>query len=459
MFKSISYLLLGLGLAGVLVLYSTSSNQAIAAVTGNNIAVNMNISNTAIAVDGGNQTGRISEDGNVVVWKSTSNDIVVNDNSHHSAKNLFIKNIKSGVTKAVDVDINGNISNGISHFDSFQISRTGRYVAFTTSLPNMVASPATNGYEHIYLRDTQLNTTQMVDVTPSGTAANYVANSIPEDSAVPASVSDDGRFVVFNTNARNLLTSGNPTGSVSTQSYIRDMWTGEIRYSVAGMNGERPNGSTVSVRTSCDGMIGVFTSNSTNLTPEDNGKSNVYVVDYRQGYRVTNVTSHANQGATGSTISCNGRYITMQSSSTNLMAESTTSAHGQLYRYDRLTGEYELITKSTSGYVGTTKMSYRSVVSDDGKVFFISQDQNLVTPAAIYTIEWYLRDPEAGTTEVVPVNSNGIERGTGTTSTEGMYTGAISANGKYVIYTSFATDLVPGIGSTHSKKIVRSELN
>jgi hypothetical protein len=77
------------------------------------------------------------------------------------------------------------------------LSQGGRYVAFQSAATNLVAGD-TNGRNDVFVRDTVAGTTERVSVASGGTQANGA-------SAAPA-ISDDGRFVAFETDASNLVT-------------------------------------------------------------------------------------------------------------------------------------------------------------------------------------------------------------------------------------------------------------
>ena len=426
-----------------------------ALLPGLNTLVNYNSTNSAVSASSGNTKAHISEDGKTVVWLSSSRDIVSGDTS--IGQQLYMRNLQSGVTSIVSADYNGAAAGAQ---DTFAISRTARYIAFTSTNLNVVSTHTLTALNrnHLYLRDTVLGTTTMVDQSSLGVPANLPDGGMSS----PVSVSDDGRFIVFNSQATNLLSSNNPT-TMGTYAYVKDRHTGQVINPTTSSAGVRANAVAGASSTSCDGSLIVFGSNATNLTPQDNGRVNTYLVDLRNGYAITNLTSSANQSTSVISMSCNGRYILVSSKATNLTADQVSGTNAHYFRYDRLLGTYELIDKSTTGYIPSTQQpsSYGAtrLVSDDGKVVFFSSDRNLVTPMASSTyLEIYLRDPEAGTTSIVPVNASGVEKGLANGTTEVTQTLEITASGNGVLYLSFATDLVPGVGSGADKKLILSKI-
>ena len=90
----------------------------------------------------------------------------------------------------VSVDSAGNQANDSSVNPS--ISADGRFVAFESNASNIVPGD-TNSTRDIFVVDTLTNTTTRVSVDSAGNQAN--------DSSVNPSISADGRFVAFESNA------------------------------------------------------------------------------------------------------------------------------------------------------------------------------------------------------------------------------------------------------------------
>lgn len=395
---------------------------------------------------------RISEDGNIVVFSCSSHNIIPNDPyANSTTTTVYEKNIQTGNVFYVSVDQSGAPVDTSTTQNQFALSRTGRYVAYSSANQNIVTSPALpNNYDsHVFLRDTLLGTTKLVDQSASGALANTGGHSNTNQPRA-TSVSDDGRFVTFSSVATNLLVSDNPSSpNYAGNSYVKDMQTGAVINPLTSSTGVRSNGVNGYALASCDGSILAFSSSATNLTAQDNGKTNTYLVDLRNGQSIANLTYGANNGANLISVSCNGRYIIMSSNSTNLTPDTVSGSNYHFFRYDRLTGEYKLVDKSSSGYVSSTPspcaglsiIGSNTIVSDNGRVVFCAYDHSMVSPAALNSTEVYLSNPDAGTTELVPINSTGVEQNAGYSS---IHTLEINARGDSVIYDSSATNLVDG---------------
>jgi len=442
-----------LAVAGII--FGTALGQrASATVPGTNTLVSYNSTNTAPSSYIGNTYATLSDDGNFAVFYSHATDLVPSDTNGTWA-DIFIRDLKSSTTSLVDVSTSGVQGNYDADAPKFAVSRTGRYVAFSDSSTNLIDGqtlPSSPRLYHVYLRDTVLGTTTLVDQTSTGTLANKDWNPSSQPEQVTG-VSDDGRFVLWSTTATNLLATGNPPGTNTTPyPYIKDMQTGSIRMVSMSSSGAIANAVPGNAYMSCDGSIIIFGSAATNLTASNNGHYSVYVADQRDGYSLANLTLSANADV-GNYLapSCNGRYIIVGGTATNLTSDVVNGTTGHIFSYDRLTGSYTLIDKSTSGTpsAGIQTSGYNGrLVSDTGSVVFISTDKTLSSPSAVNTIEIYLRTPIANTTEILPINISGSEQ-TPAASTYSK-TLAITSDGKSVLYNSTGTNLIPGITTAPS---------
>lgn len=438
-------------MSGGLVVGILANMQSYATVPGTNTLVNYNAANTGVSNNTQIQYAQISDDGKKVVWQSNGHDVIPGDPySSSPATVLYEKDIQTGAVSYVTTDLSGapvDVNSDLA--TGFAVSRTGRYVAFTAGSTNIVTTPTVpNAYNHhVYLKDMRLGTTTLVDQSSSGSLAN-IGGGPGTAQPYASGVSEDGRFVLFGSVATNLLGSGNPSSpNYTMNSYVKDMITGQVTNPAISGAGVRANANISRALTSCDGSFVTYNSNSTNLTPQDDGQYNVYLVDVRNGYRISNLTYAANSDVSVMSISCNGRYLVLASTSTNLTPDTVTGAKYHYFRYDRLTGEYALVDKSTSGYIPST-LSPRSniyigrIASDNGLVVFSDDDHALVSPAALRNREIYLRNPEAGTTEMVTINSSGVEQNATAPHSDSF---GISARGDAVVYNSIATNLIPGV--------------
>ena len=142
------------------------------------------------------------------------------------------------------------------------ISANGRFIAFVSGAPNVVPGD-TNGAEDVFVRDRSAKTTERVSVGPGGVEAN-------SGSSV-GSISADGRFVTFSSDASNLV-SGDTNGEQDT--FVRDRVARTTERVSVASNGAEANADSGSGKISGNGRFVAFGSNASNLVAGDtNGAS------------------------------------------------------------------------------------------------------------------------------------------------------------------------------------------
>jgi len=143
----------------------------------------------------------ISADGRFVAFRSVADNLVAN-NTSDSSGDVFVHDLQTGETELVSVRSTGASGNGWSGHPA--ISTDGRFVAFTSDASNLVLSD-TNGWEDVFVRDRQTQTTERVSVATNGEEGGSISD-------VPA-ISGTGRFVAFQSTASNLI-NGDTNGVV-----------------------------------------------------------------------------------------------------------------------------------------------------------------------------------------------------------------------------------------------------
>ena len=138
----------------------------------------------------------ISADGRFVAFSSYASNLVPGDTN--GAQDAFVHDRLTGTTSRVSVDSNGEQAQG--HFSSYDyhpaISADGRYVAFMSLAPNLVAGD-TNGKEDIFVYDRVTGEPTLVSRHTDKTQGN--------DRSDFPSISGDGRLVAFNSMATTLV--------------------------------------------------------------------------------------------------------------------------------------------------------------------------------------------------------------------------------------------------------------
>jgi Tol biopolymer transport system component len=379
----------------------------------------------------------ISADGRYIAFHSDATNLVSGDiNGHYD---IFVYDRNTGQITRVSVSTNGTEGNYASWYPS--ISADGRYIAFHSYAANLVSGD-TNGRADVFVHDLDTGQTTRVSVASDGTQGN-------DESWFPA-ISADGRYVVFSSQATNLV-SGDTNGAWDI--FIHDLDTGQTtRVSVAS-DGAQGNGGSEYPSISSDGRSIAFQSDATNLVSGDtNGEKDVYVRDRVTGQTTrVSVASDGTQGNGGSeypSISSDGRSIAFQSYSTNLVS-GDTSGLDDIFVRDRVTGQTTQVSISSDGSQGNSR-SWSSSISANGRyVAFSSQATNLVSGDTNGYYDIFVHDLDTGQTTRVSVASDGTQ------GNNESWVSAISADGRYVAFMSDASNLVNGDTNDKSDIFVR----
>ena len=239
----------------------------------------------------------------------------------------------------------------------------------------------------------------------------------------PVSIADDGRYVAFESNSTNLGEQG-PIGTI--EAYVKDLHTGEVRLvSLAnGLSGEPASEPGVeNVKISGDGRYVIFDSKASNLVAglpgEEPEEQHVYRRDLLTGEttlvdRVSGADGAIlSRGAVAGAISDIGRYVVFAADISDL--ENPTGIHTKtsietLYVRDMQTGTTTAVSRANgpAGEIANQESQAYSISPDGRYVPFVSRATNLVsgTESNIYQ-QVYLRDLQTGTTMLVSQTADG----------------------------------------------------
>ncbi len=351
----------------------------------------------------------MSGDGGTVVFTSEATNLVPNfvaGAGQSVPLNLYARNLATGVTSLVSEnaagtaagngssgsqDVNSDLS-GNPGGRSYSVSADGRYVAFSSQASDLTGINTSANGSAIYVRDLQSGTTQLVDVAADGTSP---ANGSPFSNPV---ISADGRYVVFISNATNLVSGLSLPADSYT--YVRDLQT--------------------------------------------------------ETTRLVSIDSHGNPfEADGEpSISADGQVVTFASEYNG----TTEGATNEIFAWSATTGTAQLVSVNDAGDAADspgnsyqTNVEFDSVVSADGRyVAFVSTADNLAPGTFDGSENLYLRDLQAGTTILVSANRFGTGGGTAwppdrqQNLNPGVNNFAINADGSVVVFSSDQYDLVQG---------------
>jgi len=322
------------------------------------------------------------------------------------------------------------------------VSRDGHYVVFTSSATDLIAGTTdTNGADDVFVRDRFSGTTSLVSATPTGTAAG-------NGSSYNASVTPDGRYVTFLSNATNLV-PGVSDNNNAVDVFVRDLVTGTTTLvSVAATGGATADGdSSTGLRLSIsdNGRYVAFSSTALNLVAnisDLNGSPDVYVRDRTAGTTAlvsinTSGTGAANAGSTDSILTPDGAFVVFTSDATNVTA--ITGGPANIYRRNLSTGSTEMVSVDTTGTAPGGGAGGASISADGRYVAFSSDSSDLVTLDANGREDVFVRDTTNRVTTLVSVattlgGADGVSFGP-----------SISADSSRIAFLSTSTNLVDGV--------------
>jgi Tol biopolymer transport system component len=183
-------------------------------------------------------------------------------------------------------------------------------------------------------------------------------------------LSDDGRFVVFVSDAGNLVP--NVTWPERFNVYLRDRILSETWLISVSTNGSGGQGSSVGPTVSADGRFVGFQSWASDLSPRDtNGLSDVFLHDRQSG--TTELVSRKLDGWSSSSrasavplLSWDGRHLLFESDATSIVANDTNNA-GDIFWYERETGARSLVSVNDEGTGSRAGLSRGAVMSASGQ--------------------------------------------------------------------------------------------
>jgi Tol biopolymer transport system component len=369
----------------------------------------------------------ISNDGKSVAFSSQADNLVAGD--LNGIDDIFVHDRTTGITECVSVDSSGQPANNGSLFPC--ISADARFVSFFSFADNLVTGDK-NGTPDVFVHDRRYGTTERVSVDSYGKEAN--------GWSVNSSLSADGRFVAFDSDAPNLI-AGDVNGANDV--FVHDLSSGItecVSVDSAGKQGN--NNSFCSVGgISADGRYVVFSSDADNLVAGDtNLCRDVFVHDRTTG--ITTRISVDSSGAEGNyessipSISADGRIVAYWSIADNLVA-GDTNGYPDIFVYDFNGGTTDRVSVDSSGAEGNWSSWSPAIAADGGSVAFLSDASNLVAGDTNGHTDVFTHDFASGLTECVSVDSAGVEENANCD----LYP-SISKDGLTVAFESPATNLV-----------------
>lgn len=325
---------------------------------GSNELISTPFRGSLVGGNGPSDNASISLDGKSVTFDSFADNIGENDAQGH--QDVFLWEQGSINVRRLSLNpLTGLGGDGPSKHPD--LSNDATAVAFETLAANIVPGDSNGESDIIRVSGPSYD---LVSVTNSGAESN--------GASTHAAISGDGNAIAFETTATNMLGGVDANGAVS-DIYLRDFANSTTERISVGYAGAEPNGASYSPQVSHDGRYVVYASDATNLIAPGtnlNGARQCYLYDRVKKTTELVSANLAGQGGDGDCLSPNldisARYITYASDSTNLDPSQTTAVQ-QIYFLDRLTGNSVIASTNvisgapTAGPTGT-RSSIGSIV-------------------------------------------------------------------------------------------------
>jgi Tol biopolymer transport system component len=419
----------------------------LAASAASGVATTRRVSVSSAEVQGNaaSNTAFISSGGRYVVFISGADNLVGDD--QNTFRDAFLRDRRRGRTRLVSVSSTGEQAN--NNVDCYSngspVSGDGRFVVFTSLATNLLQQGDGNGATDVFIRDRENGTTGRVSVSSAEEEATG-------GDSTDAAISRNGRFVVFHSNANNLVPNDNNN---ATDVFIRDRKKGITRRVSINSAEDEGNGDSGEASVSDDGRYVLFASSATNLVPNDtNNARDAFVRDRWTGttrrVNVSSAEAQANNGAIYMSISASGRFIVFESGATSLVRHDT-NADDDVFVRDRREGTTRRVSVSSTERQANGWSGYPKVSPSGRFVAFEAADTNLVSGDANGVIDIFVRDLVNGTTRRVTSKAGG-------TAPSGSQFPTITADGRFVAFESDVTNLVADDTNDVSDVFVRGPL-
>ena len=359
----------------------------------------------------------VSADRRYVAFSSLAKNLVPGDTNQRS--DVFVHDRETGTVTRVSVASDGTQGNKRSWRPA--LSAQGRYVVFESDATTLVPGD-TNGTTDVFLHDRQTHTTTRVSVTVDGSQGDG-----PSTRPV---VSPDGRLVAFASSATNLVV--NDTNSQS-DIFVYDRDTETLERVSVESGGIQWEADSTDPAFSADGTLVVFTAK------QPNNPRAIYVHDRES--RTTELASVNSLGVAGkkysqkAVLSGDGQTVVFESLANNFVQGDRNRVRDIFVR--DLNGQTTIrISEATDGTDGDAESTQPAVNTDGSVIVFSSLATNLVEGDTNSVEDVFVYDAENDTIARVSVARDGTD------ANGASMEPVVSADGRYVVFTSVASNLV-----------------
>lgn len=304
----------------------------------------------------------LSADGTLLVyWTDASNYGYFDDNSN---SDVFVRDLRTDALTLVSAKPDGTIGVGFSA--EAALSGDGAFVVFASNGPNLVPDDSNHRLD-VFVRDLATSTTSRVSVSSNGTEGNA-------KSHWPA-ISYDGRFVVFHSDADNLVTGDH---NERRDVFLHDRTTATTTRVSVDNFGLEGDGDSEWPSISANGRWITMMSYALNFgAPLGANQREVFVRDTLLGTTswVSDINGQIDGSPSSAVVSANGQHVIFTSNST---AFGGSGSLRQTLVRDLATGATTLVSVDVNGAPSQGHCLYPQLSGDGRFAFFNSMASDLV---------------------------------------------------------------------------------
>jgi len=268
-------------------------------LAGSTILVDVDTNGIGAGADASATPG-LSGDGQFITFQCFDRNLVPDDSSRD--RNVFVRDLRNNTNEMISVHdpaLPSLTPNGPSLLFGSSVSTNGRYIAFASDANNLVAND-TNDCRDVFVRDLLLGTNILVSADTSGFAAANISTD--------PSINGDGRFVAFSSHATNIV-ANDTTNEWNV--FLRDMQAGTTVLVSVNTNGGFGNGDSFSPTVSRDGRYVLFYSEAQNLAAGSfgSGVENLFLRDEQSGTTYALTTSTSASITPSASMTPDGRFV------------------------------------------------------------------------------------------------------------------------------------------------------
>ncbi|HZR16881.1 MAG TPA: hypothetical protein VFE51_06095 [Verrucomicrobiae bacterium] len=400
----------------------------------------VSVATNGAAGDGVSRSSSMTPDGRFVAFVSEAENLIAGDTN--GIPDVFVRDLQNGITVLASVGATStNSSYPVGASESPVMTPDGRYVAFFSTATNLVPQRTFSG--NIYVRDLIAQQTTLVSAQAQ-TVVTSMVSVFAAPACHSQTISDDGRYVAYVVSPLPSTRLGVYYSSVRGFVLRHDLQTGQE--DLINTNCYVTPGPYETVRVldmTKDGRFVAFVANTNGLFGET---TCIFVWDAASGLNTLASGDLSNSVPAGSAcqwpvFDSSGNFLAFFSSATNV---TTNSLKGNVHLYvrDLLNQRSVMVNVDTNGAGAEINPTTIPRFSDGGRLLaFESPDPSVVGGDRNRSFDVFVRDLGSNTTELIsaahPVLNENTPNGN-----SGMTGPSISADGRFVAFASDADDLV-----------------